>query len=91
MNSVYFKMVARAFVAEKAMPAKSDTTNYQLFNLMRGPAGKGTLVGLDFVEVVPEYDVANITSLFAARPILNFMGVAAHSGQFSGRRSVRPA
>ena len=50
---------------------------------MRGLAVKGALTGLDFVEVVPERDVANLTSHFAARQILNFMGVAAHSGQFS--------
>jgi len=40
-------------------------------------------MGLDFVEVVPERDVADLTSQFAARQILNLMGVAAHSGRFS--------
>ncbi|MBW2705157.1 MAG: arginase family protein [Deltaproteobacteria bacterium] len=74
-----------------AYPTPGGVTYYQLFNLMRGLAGKGVLMGMDFVEVVPENDVANMTSMFAARQILNFMGVAAHSGQFSGRRSVRPA
>ena len=52
---------------------------YQLFNLMRGLAGKGALIGMDFVEVVPERDLANLTSLFAARQLLNFIGVVAHS------------
>ena len=74
-----------------AYPTPGGVTYYQLLNLMRGLAGKGKLVGMDFVEVVPEYDVANLTSLFAARQILNFMGVAAHSGQFSERRTVPPA
>jgi agmatinase len=74
-----------------AYPTPGGVTYYQLFNLMRGLAGKGTLMGMDFVEVVPEYDVANITSLFAARQILNFMGIVARSGQFSRRRSVPPA
>ncbi len=74
-----------------AYPTPGGVTYYQLFNLMRGLAGKGALMGMDFVEVVPERDVACLTSLFAARQILNFMGVAAHSGQFSQRRSVRPA
>jgi len=46
---------------------------------------------MDFVEVVPENDVADLTSLFAARQILNFIGVLAHSGLFSWRRSVPPA
>ena len=39
------------------------------------------MVGMDFVEVVPEKDVANLTALFAARQILNFIGVLAHSSR----------
>jgi agmatinase len=74
-----------------AYPTPGGVTYYQLFNLMRGLAAKGKLTGMDFVEVVPEYDVANITSLFAARQILNFAGLAARSGQFSRGRSVPPA
>ena len=66
-----------------AYPTPGGVTYYQLLNLMRGLAGKGALMGMDFVEVVPENDVAHMTSLFAARQILNFMGVAAYSGQFS--------
>ena len=58
-------------------------TCYQLFNLMPGLAGKGALVGMYFLEVVSEYNVAKITSLFAARLILNFIGLAARSSQFS--------
>jgi arginase family enzyme len=46
---------------------------------------KGSLMGMDFVEVVPEKDPTHITSLFAARQILIFMGVVAHSHQFSER------
>ena len=63
-------------------PTPGGVTYYQLFNLMRGLAGKGNIVGMDFVEIVPENDVANLTSLFAARQILNFIGVLSHSGQF---------
>ena len=74
-----------------AYPTPGGVTYYQLFNLMRGLAGKGALMGMDFVEVVPERDVANLTSNFAARQILNFMGVVAHSGHSSRKRSVPPA
>ena len=74
-----------------AYPTPGGVTYYQLLNLMRGLAAKGLLLGMDFVEVVPERDLANLTSLFAARQILNFMGVAAHSGQFVQRRSAPPA
>jgi len=70
-------------IAVRELLARGGVTCFQLFNLMRGLAVKGALTGLDFVAVVPERDVANLTSHFAARQILNFMGVAAHSGQFS--------
>ncbi len=71
-----------------AYPTPGGVTYYQLLNLMRGLAGKGMLRGMDFVEVVPENDVAQITSLFAARQILNFIGLAARSGH---EQSVPPA
>jgi agmatinase len=74
-----------------AYPTPGGVTYYQLFKLMRGLAGKGALMGMDFVEVVPERDLANLTSLFAARQLLNFIGVVAHSGQFPQRRPDRPA
>jgi agmatinase len=74
-----------------AYPTPGGVTYYQLFNLMRGLAGKGKLLGMDFVEVVPEYDVAELTSLFAARQILNFIGLAVRSGQFFHEQSVPPA
>ena len=59
--------------------APGGVTYYQLLNLMRGLAKRGWLAGMDFVEVVPEKDVAGLTSLFAARQVLNFIGVLAHS------------
>jgi len=62
-------------------PTPGGVEYYQLFNLMRGLAKKGKLVGMDFVEIVPENDLENLTSLFAARQILNFIGVVAHSDQ----------
>jgi agmatinase len=68
-----------------AYPTPGGVTYFQLFNLMRGLARKGSLMGMDFVEVVPEKDPTHMTSLFAARQILNFMGVVAHSSQFSER------
>jgi agmatinase len=63
-------------------PTPGGVEYYQLFNLMRGLARKGKMVGMDFVEIVPENDVVNLTSLFAARQILNFIGILAHCGQF---------
>ncbi|MDP6948262.1 MAG: agmatinase [Arenicellales bacterium] len=61
-------------------PTPGGVTYYQTLNLMRGLARKGKVVGMDFVEVVPELDVSNLTSQFGARMLLNLIGVLAHNG-----------
>ena len=49
--------------------------------LVRGLAAKGRLVGFDVVEVVPETDVHDRTSLLAARLALDTIAALAWSGQ----------
>lgn len=56
-------------------------TYYEATKILRGVAEKGKVVGFDFVEVVPNLDVANTTSFVAARLILNMLGALAHTGQ----------
>jgi hypothetical protein len=48
-------------------------------------------MGMDSVKVGPEDDPTQMTSLFAARQILAFMGVVAHSRQFFEKLYDRPA
>jgi agmatinase len=62
-------------------PAFGGLDYYEATNLLRGVAAKGTVVGFDFVEVVPNRDVQNLTSLLAARLTLNLIGAIAHTGQ----------
>jgi agmatinase len=64
-----------------AGPAPGGVTYYEATNLIKGLARKGGIVGYDFVEVVPGLDVGNMTSLLAARLILNLIGALAHTGQ----------
>ena len=59
---------------EYAYPNPGGVSYYQLFNIMRGLVLKGKLI-------VPKLDAADLTSLFAARIILNYLGVLAHSTQ----------
>jgi agmatinase len=54
---------------------------YEASNLLRGIARKGRIVGMDFVEIVPHLDVGDVTSLVAARLILNLIGQMAWNGQ----------
>jgi agmatinase len=55
-------------------------TYYQALELLRGLARKGKIVGVDIVEVVPAFDVANLTTALVVRLLLDFIGVLAHNG-----------
>jgi agmatinase len=54
---------------------------YQAFDLLRGVAAKGRVVGFDLSVVRPNLDVRDITSYLAARMTLNMLGALAHEGQ----------
>jgi agmatinase len=49
-------------------------TYFQAFDLLRGVAQKGQIAGMDVVEVAPDNDLNGITSLLAARLILDTIG-----------------
>jgi agmatinase len=49
--------------------------NYtEVVDLLRRVAGKGNVIGFDFVEVAPMYDQTEVTGQTAARVILDFLG-----------------
>ncbi len=62
-------------------PGYGGVTYYEASNLLRGLARKGKIVGMDFNEIVPALDVNDMTSLVAARLILNLIGQMAWTGQ----------
>lgn len=62
-------------------PTPGGVTYYQTFKLIRGLARKGEIVGVDYVEVMPDLDLGGLTSLFGSRILLNVIGVLAHSGR----------
>ncbi|MCM8749203.1 arginase family protein [Thermomicrobiaceae bacterium CFH 74404] len=68
-------------------PTPGGLTYYQAFDLLRGLAERGRIVGFDFAEVAPARDPAGITSLHAARLILNLIGALAHTGQIGHDRA----
>ncbi len=68
-------------------PTPGGLTYYQAFDLLRGLAERGRIVGFDFVEVAPARDPVGITSLHAARLILNLIGALAHTGQVGQARA----
>ena len=56
-------------------------TYFEVSNLLRGIAAKGKIVGFDVVEIAPGKDHQNMTSLLAARLVLNLLGAMSHGGQ----------
>jgi agmatinase len=68
-------------------PSPGGLTYYQAFDLLRGLAERGRIVGFDFVELAPARDPVGITSLHAARLILNLIGALAHTRQVGRARA----
>jgi agmatinase len=48
----------------------------QTRKLVHGLVSKGRVLGMDLVEIAPQYDVGNITMVYAERLICNFIGAA---------------
>jgi len=62
-------------------PSPGGVDYFEMTDLVKGIAGRGAIAGIDFCEVVPALDIRDLTSIFASRLILNFLGAMAHSGQ----------
>ena len=54
---------------------------FEATNLLKAIAAKGKIVGFDIVEITPARDHYNVTSLLAARLILNLLGAMTRTGQ----------
>lgn len=59
-------------------------TYFEATNLLKGIAAKGRIVGMDYVEVQPMWDLHDLTSLLGARLILNLVGAMVRAGQLEG-------
>jgi len=67
-------------------PSPGGVDYFEMTDLVKGIARRGAIAGIDFCEIVPALDVRDLTSIFAARLILNFIGAMAHSGQIGRLR-----
>ena len=56
----------------------------QVRQLVHGLINKGRVLGMDLVEIVPRYDVGNISMVHAERLICNFIGAAVRAGYYEG-------
>ena len=67
-------------------PEPGGLTYLEGRGLLQALASHGRVVGLDLVEVSPPYDHAELTSILAARLLLDAMGAIWHHHEERGRR-----
>jgi agmatinase len=71
-----------AVIPAVAAPQPGGITYQQTIDIVQGLFRKGRVLGLDFVELTPAFDVNEISSITAGHIILNFIGAAVRAGYF---------
>ena len=59
-------------------PSHGGFTYYEVLELIDGLTRRGDIVGLDLVEVAPDYDPTGSTSILAAQLLMNVIGRVLH-------------
>ncbi len=59
-------------------PSHGGFLYYEVLELLQGLAKRGDVIGMDLVEVAPDYDHTSSTSFLAAQILLNFIGFIFH-------------
>ena len=62
-------------------PSHGGFLYYEVLELLQGLSKRGTVIGMDLVEVAPDYDHTGSTSFLAAQVLLNFIGFIFHERQ----------
>lgn len=60
-------------------PSHGGFLYYEVLELLAGLAKRGRVVGMDLVEVAPDYDKTGTTSILAAQVLLNVIGRILHA------------
>lgn len=61
-------------------PSHGGFLYYEVLELLAGLAARQRVVGIDLVEVAPDYDAGDVTSVLAAQLLLNLIGRILHAG-----------
>ncbi len=59
-------------------PSHGGFIYYEILELLAGLVKRGPVVGIDLVEVAPDYDHTGTTAILAAQLLLNFIGRVMH-------------
>ena len=65
-------------------PSHGGFLYYEVLEIFQGLAEKGNFVGIDLVEVAPDYDHTGSTAFLAAQFLLNVLGFIFDARKFSG-------
>jgi agmatinase len=68
-----------SIAAGTGTPSHGGFAYYEVLELLAGLAKRGTVAGIDLVEVAPEYDHTGSTAILAAQILLNFIGRVLHN------------
>lgn len=60
-------------------PSPGGFLYYETCDFLKAAAMRGEVVGVDFVELAPEYDPGGATSLFCTQILVNFLGYIFHA------------
>ena len=60
-------------------PSHGGFLYYEVLELLQGVAARNPVIGVDLVEVAPDYDPTGSTSILAAQLLLNFLGFIFHA------------
>lgn len=60
-------------------PSHGGFLYYEVLELLQAAAKRHEIIGIDLVEVAPDYDPTGSTSILAAQVLLNFLGFIFHS------------
>jgi arginase family enzyme len=60
-------------------PSHGGFEYYEVLEILQGLVEKGDVVGIDLVEVAPDYDPTGSTAFLAAQLLMNFLGFIYHT------------
>ena len=67
-------------------PSHGGFLYYEVLELLAGLTKRGSVVGMDLVEVAPDYDHSGSTAILAAQVLLNFIGRVMHQREEKPQR-----
>ena len=68
-----------SIAAGTGTPSHGGFYYYEILELIDGLTKQGNIVGMDLVEVAPDYDITNSTSTLAAQLLMNVIGRVLHN------------